>query len=273
MATPPFAINQAVPEDDDIVSQFPSIERDYRDIVESWLLINHNVNGRHDEVEIDHAADGSYAGTASVTTIWASNTSNGGGILKHRQGTGNIEYVGVPPGTMVMWLSDTLPEGWLWANDADVSRSTYARLFGVLSTTFGAGDGSTTFGLPDMRGRAPFGQDDMGGAAAASRVTTAGSNVDGATLGAAGGFETHTLTTAQMPSHNHTLTDPGHTHTINRDLDALQNFGTNLAAQATGAGTETTASNTTGITLANTGGGTAHNNMPPAFIVNFIIKT
>lgn len=78
---------------------------------------------------------------------------------------------------------------------------------------WGNGDGSTTFTLPDLRGQVCAGKDDMGGTAA-SRLTTSGSGVTGTKLGATGGAETVTLTTAQMPVHTHanTVTDPGHTH-------------------------------------------------------------
>ena len=67
-----------------------------------------------------------------------------------------------------------------------ISRTTYAALFSLFGTTYGSGDGSTTFNVPDLRGRVPAGKDDMGGSAA-SRLTTAGGGVDGSTLGAVGG--------------------------------------------------------------------------------------
>ena len=85
-----------------------------------------------------------------------------------------------------------------------VSRATYSDLFAAIGTTYGAGDGSTTFNLPDLRGRVAAGRDDMGGSAA-NRITNGGSGIVGTTLGAAGGAETHTLTTAQIPSHSHTI--------------------------------------------------------------------
>src|SRR5215831_4494730 len=90
-----------------------------------------------------------------------------------------------------------------------ISRTTYATLFALVGTTFGGGDGSTTFNIPDLRGRAVFGLDNMGGAAA-SRITVAGGNFPGATLGATGGAENHTLTTTEMPTHSHGVADPGH---------------------------------------------------------------
>jgi microcystin-dependent protein len=66
----------------------------------------------------------------------------------------------VPPGTLIFHCGNTAPSGFLKANGATISRSTYADLFAALGTTFGAGDGSTTFTLPDMRGEFPRGWDD-----------------------------------------------------------------------------------------------------------------
>jgi microcystin-dependent protein len=123
----------------------------------------------------------------------------------------------------------------------------------VVSTTYGAGDGSTTFGLPDLRGRVVAGQDDMGGSSA-NRLTGLSGGVDGDVLGAAGGAETHTLTTAELASHTHsTPTSDGST------------------AFTTG-GTQTPARNTDGTT-GSAGSGSAHNNVQPTFILNYIIKT
>ena len=67
-----------------------------------------------------------------------------------------------------------------------ISRTTYVNLFNLIATTYGAGDGSTTFNLPDLRGYLLAGKDDMGGAAA-SRITAGASGIDGTVLGAAGG--------------------------------------------------------------------------------------
>jgi microcystin-dependent protein len=99
-------------------------------------------------------------------------------------------------GEEIAFYGSALPTGVLWCAGQAVSRTTYAALFAVLGTTYGSGDGSTTFNLPDMRGRAGFGRDDMS-VGAANRLTNAGSGVTGTTLGATGGSE-------YLAAHSHT---------------------------------------------------------------------
>ncbi len=102
-----------------------------------------------------------------------------------------------PAGSLMPYAGSTAPTGWLLCYGQAVSRTTYAALFAVLSTTYGAGDGSTTFNLPDMRGRSAIGLDNLGGAAA-SRVAAATS------LGYGAGAETIAAHTHTGPSHSHT---------------------------------------------------------------------
>jgi microcystin-dependent protein len=119
-------------------------------------------------------------------------------------------------GTILPYGGSSAPSGFLLCFGQAVSRSTYADLFAAIGTTFGAGDGSTTFNVPDLRGRIPAGQDDMGGTPA-NRLTDQPGGVDGSILGASGGDEVHTLTTAEMPSHTHTGTtasDGSHSHSV-----------------------------------------------------------
>lgn len=154
-----------------------------------------------------------------------------------------------------------------------LSRTTYAALFSLLSTTYGAGDGTTTFNIPDLRGRVIAGKDDMGGSAA-SRLTSTFFGTSAAALGAVGGAESHTLQTTEIPSHTHnnTLTDPGHTH----GTDASKLVAGLGAANGTG-NTSTPATNnsaTTGITINNAaaGGGGAHKNVQPTIIGNKLLR-
>jgi microcystin-dependent protein len=111
----------------------------------------------------------------------------------------------VPTGSINAWSTNTAPTGWQLCDGTEVSRTTYAALFAVIGTTYGAGDGSTTFNLPNLKGRAIVGRD-----AAQTEFDV---------LGETGGAKTHTLTSAQMPAHVHAIThDHGsHSHTINHD--------------------------------------------------------
>lgn len=160
-------------------------------------------------------------------------------------------------GAIEMWLAATAPDRWLICNGQAVSRSTYAELFDLWGTTFGAGDGSTTFLLPDMRSLHPKG---AGGVIA---------------LGAVSGSSVVHLTVGQLPAHNHGINDPGHTHTVNTQTGGAA--GANNVIVAGVANVVTTPvlkavnSNTTGISTQNAGLGDAINTAQPSIGVNYIV--
>lgn len=150
-----------------------------------------------------------------------------------------------PIGIINAYAGSAAPTHWLLCDGAAVSRTTYAKLFTVISTVYGIGDNSTTFNLPDLRGRIPMGVD-----GAANRITAAstnGANAD--TLGGVGGTETHTLVTAEMPAHTHGL----FTATAGTSVSSNNNAST---------GDTQTKS---------TGGDGAHSNTQPWIALNYII--
>lgn len=221
--------------------------------------------------------------SAFLTNLLPSQTGNGGKFLQTNGTTPSWQELSPwSSGDLKFASYAAVPSGWLAAGGQAVSRATYAALFAVLGTYYGAGDGSTTFNLPDLRGRTAVGLDNLGGTAA-NRVTSAGSGITGVTLGATGGAENHTLTEAQIPSHRHfTLHASGSAGIFNyaagitnapvmlRGVDdgglTNSNFEYHMGYTAASAN-----ANTAGSSL--TGGGAAHNNMQPSFIGNWLIKT
>ena len=105
---------------------------------------------------------------------------------------------GIPTATIVPWSDSSVPSGFLECNGAAVSRSTYADLFAIVGTTYGSGDGSTTFNVPDLQDNVAVGKSgtkNLASTGGANTVTATG-NVGGSTANA-------TLSTSQLASHNH----------------------------------------------------------------------
>jgi microcystin-dependent protein len=156
----------------------------------------------------------------------------------------------------------------LWNNDANLAVSG-----GRGASAAADYAANKTIALPDCRGRALAGLDDMGNSAA-GRLTVSYFGTSATVLGAAGGAESHTLTTAQMPVHSHGVTDPGHSHgegdAINQSSSAQSILPTGATLWA-GANTST-ASATTGISIQNAGSGAAHNNTQPTILMTIQIK-
>lgn len=116
------------------------------------------------------------------------------GTVYVANGAGSGSWIGLlPVGLVVPYAGASAPSKFLFCFGQAISRSTYSVLFSAIGTAFGIGDGSTTFNLPDLRGRVVAGKDNMGGTSA-DRLTAATNSLDGDTLGATGGVETHTNT-------------------------------------------------------------------------------
>ncbi|MBX9697816.1 MAG: phage tail protein [Acetobacteraceae bacterium] len=255
------------------------------------------------------------SGTADLTVDPAgSETVNGGATVTlnpgfsaelFNTGAGWTALLAAPQnfgrivGELIPIAGTSLPPLCVWPNGQNLSRSAYAALFAALGTTYGVGDGTTTFGTPDLRGRALFGRDNLGGTAA-SRVTVAQSGIAGTTLGAGGGSELLHL-------HGHGITDPTHAHDVWTDAQGTHQhlagnpnsgggsyFGLAYGGSAIGGDrdaliggrldentylTNSAGSHShnvgitargTGITV-NTNGSGNSQNMPPALICNYVL--
>lgn len=195
-------------------------------------------------------------------------------ILETRDGTtidaGNVRGsagpAGVGPvGSVVMHAGASAPSGYLLCRGQVVSRTTYAALFAVLGVTYGAGDGSTTFTLPNLQGRVPVGLD--------------ATQTEFDALAETGGAKTHTLTVDQMPSHAHmnrTVSRFSVTGTAHGSA-AGSNGGRSLV-MGVGSGrfihdVDTHRVNSTDQRNEPLGGDQPHNNLQPYLVMNYIIKT
>lgn len=206
-------------------------------------------------------------------------------------GTWTVLATNVIPGAMMPYAGITVPpgSGWLLCYGQAISRTAYAALFAAIGTTYGNGDGVSTFNIPDLCGRVVAGKDNMGGVSN-NRLT---SPLDGDVLGATGGNEGTSLTAANLPPHYHDvfLNDPGHNHGWGKNGDVLSGaFGAGSPTAYTSGGYfDNTEIKTTGITVRDTSGGggnanrtstvgstmtgTAHSNVQPTLIANYIIYT
>jgi len=219
---------------------------------------------------------------ASSTSAYSSTAAGTSGQVLTSNGTGAPTWTTVattPAGVIQQYAGASAPTGYLLCQGQAVSRSTYAALFAVVGTTYGSGDGSTTFNLPDLRQRVPVG-----------RHTSGTFN----TLGGTGGAETHTITTAQLPSHNHdvgtlaTASGGSHSHTL-MPYSASDVKGTSCSSSCddrvmynsdgrlmTNGGRTTSSdgshSHTVSGSTASTGSGSAMPIVQPYIVLNYIIK-
>lgn len=195
-------------------------------------------------------------------------------------------YSAFPVGTIVTYSAPVAPTGWLICDGSAVSRNDYEDLFNVIGTTFGVGDGSTTFNLPDIQGRVPVGLDS--------------SQTEFDSVGKLGGEKDHQLTVNEMPSHTHiqdahSHTQASHSHTVNSHTHsytvpdtvfsagtgglsgALRNTsgGSSATSGSSSPGTNsaTPTINPTAATNQDTGGDLPHNNLQPYIALPYIIKS
>lgn len=169
-----------------------------------------------------------------------------------------------PIGSGMDFYGQVPPENYMFANGAAISRTEYPELFEIIGTTYGAGDGSTTFNLPDKRERVSV--------MYKSGSTNGTSGATLGTLGAKGGEFKHTQTVNEMPSHTHIQN--AHTHNVpvhNSTNNYTNGISKEDADQSAGVSFNITSGSTT-ATNQNTGGGAAMNIMQPYLVCNYIIK-
>ena len=150
-----------------------------------------------------------------------------------------------PPGSLMPFAAATAPVGWLLCDGAAYPRAEYSALFAAISTTWGAGDGTSTFNVPDLRGRAPVG-------------SGTGTGLTARSLGGKGGEEAHALSVAEMPAHAH-------------EMNAAAGGGSNLSSDAIPPNNGVYGGRNMTTTYAGATG--PHNNMQPFAVVNYLIKT
>lgn len=163
------------------------------------------------------------------------------GAWEHGGGTGGT----LPTASIQIYAGSTDPEGWLICDGREVSRTTYSDLFNVIGTTYGVGDGTSTFNIPNLKGKTIIGVDST--------------DEDFDTLGATGGEKEHTLTVAEMPAHTHNNSPTGRATSVNggsaHSISVNDNTGI-VAPYQTG----------------NRGGGQPHNILQPYMVLNYIIS-
>jgi microcystin-dependent protein len=196
-----------------------------------------------------------------TSVTWAGGATWGGnGSFSGTLTVGGVVTQGsIPIGAVMDFAGATPPAKWLLCYGQLVSTTTYSLLFAQLSTTYGSGAG--TFGIPDYRGRATFGQDNMGGSAA-NRIT-ATVNFDGTVLGNSGGVQSNTLITGNLPAYT-----PAGSVAVNATLlsgNSGSGFNSGGAYPSPSAGTGSFTGTPQG------GTSTAFSNLSPAIISNKVI--
>ena len=206
-------------------------------------------------------------------------------------GSGTLAWVSpssfsLPAGLVFPYAGATAPTGYLLcygqtlgnaSSGATVANDNYQALFDVVKTAYG-NSGSEVFGngdtvnLPDLRGRVVAGQDDMGGSSA-NNLTNQSGGLNGDTLGATGGAETHQLVTSEMPAHNHSVSSIS-IQGVNGSGSNGQSISGLRFQTLQGLSNISTHAVTSGhsISISNKGGNGSHNNVQPTIILNYIIK-
>lgn len=210
--------------------------------------------------------------TPKIGNLAVTNAKIAAGAIDYSKLDAYLQSAIIPTGMITPYAGQAAPNGWLFCYGQAVSRTTFSMLFSVIGTIYGAGDGSSTFNLPDIRGRTIAGVDDMGGIRA-NRITNSGTV--GWWLGAAGGAELHQLSWNQMPVHQHYQ----FANSIVYNSGANPLTGANYPALELNDGSSSPNYRIRGVPTGpslgisgNAGNGEYHNNVQPTIIANYMIK-
>ena len=275
------ATYESVPGDTDQESLGAGDIRDLKVNIRERLAVDHSMNGdandgMHEALSlIAQASDPAptfLAGTSGASLYTKVVNSVVELFFKNSAGMTQITSAGTilgnPPGTYIFIAAGAIPSGYLECNGQLVSRTTYAALFAQIGTTFGAGDGSTTFALPNVNGKVLAGRN-------GSFTTTGAGAFNNNNAGSSGGEYAHQQLVSEIAAHNHPATDSGHAHPFTAVL------GNSNIQQGGGAGTpggtppaqSTTGVGNANISVGNTGSNTPMNIVQPTMIGICCIKT
>lgn len=268
--------------------EFPSIEgRTFTANKDTYVSIDDDDNMVYQEV-----ANGAAAPTLGTDHMWIAIIATGAITITSITDIARRRVDSEPVGVVKGFAGAIAPDGYLLCQGQAISRTTYADLFAVIGTLYGVGNGSTTFNIPNAKGRTAVGLDS--------------GQTEFDTLGETGGAKTHTLVAGEIPNHTHgvgtlvtastgahthSISDPGHSHVL-RGFQDWGGYNPRLSGSPTAINmdgnnyTTNTYSSTTGITINSAGAhthtisgstgavgsDTAHNNLQPYLVMNSIIK-
>ena len=211
------------------------------------------------QMGVIHVATSAMA-TPQNGDFWLDSTNN---ILYARINGVWIQISNQPfAGFLSAWAAAVAPSGWLLCDGSAISRTTYSALFAVIGTTYGVGDNSTTFNIPNMKGKVVVGLD--------------ATQTEFDALAETGGEKKHVLTTAELAAHDHRVLSQT-TTTVSDNCDGFKsgNPGVGFGSPQYSPSQATAFYSVDGQgndLMENTGSGTGHNNLQPYIVVNWIIK-
>lgn len=239
------------------------------------------VNGytaeRMKQIEDSAIIGGTVVGDQLMLTRYDNTQINAGSVRGPQGIQGPIGATTIPAGAIMMWTTLTPPSGWLIANGVAVSRTTYSSLFTAIGTTYGSGDGSTTFNTPNLTARVAVGYD--------------ASTVDFNMVGKTGGEAKHVLLPSEMAAHYHTVEPPNtvtdtqgnhyHTSPDGYNFITTGSGGTGMGYTAAGGNPTTTqwgGNHAHNLDIGqfnsgSSGSSTPHNNIQPYLTLPYIVKT